>query len=120
MRVLIDMNLSPGRVEVFERYGWGAVHWSEVGDPRAPDSVIMDWATANQYVVFTHDLDFSTLLAATGAHGPSIIQVRAHDVLPDQMEATIIGAIQQHEALIEAGVLISVDESASRTRILPL
>lgn len=37
--------------------------------------------TKARLVAFTHDLDFSALLAATQATGPSIIQVRAEDVL---------------------------------------
>jgi hypothetical protein len=43
--------------------GHEAVHWSEVGNPRAPDTVLMQWAIANGYTVFTHDLDFGTMLA---------------------------------------------------------
>ncbi len=35
MKLLVDMNLSPQWVEVFERHGWQAVHWSTVGDPQA-------------------------------------------------------------------------------------
>ena len=57
MRLLVDVNLSPDWVEVLEQQGWQALHWSTVGDPRASDSVIMQWALANGYVVFTHDLD---------------------------------------------------------------
>ena len=120
MKVLIDMNLSPRWTEVFERNGWHAVHWSSVGDHRATDRVIMDWARINEHVIFTHDLDFGALLAATHAEGPSVIQVRAQDVLPEAMEAVIVASIRQHGALIEEGALISVDESTSRARILPL
>ena len=61
MKLLIDMNLSPGWVEVFKQQGLEALHWSAVGDPRAPDPIIMEWARANEYVLFTHDLDFGTI-----------------------------------------------------------
>jgi predicted nuclease of predicted toxin-antitoxin system len=120
VRVLIDMNLSPRWIEVFERHGWQAVHWSVVGDPRATDRVIMEWARAHQYVVFTHDLDFGTLLAVTHAEGPSVMQVRAQDVLPAHLENVVVAAMRQYGALLKAGALITVDESASRARILPL
>lgn len=53
MKLLIDMNLSPEWVEVFEQKGWNALHQSIVGNPRLTDSTIMDWARAkntyNQY-----------------------------------------------------------------------
>ena len=120
MRLLIDMNLSPRWREVFVRQGWSAVHWSTVGDPRATDQVIMDWARESQSVVFTHDLDFGMLLALTNAGGPSVIQVRAQNVVPEHLEALVVAAIQQHETLLEAGALIVVDENSSRARVLPL
>jgi predicted nuclease of predicted toxin-antitoxin system len=59
--------------------GHEAVHWSGVGDPRAPDTAWMQWAMANGDAVFTHDLDFGTMLALSGADGPQ----RAASALPD-------------------------------------
>jgi predicted nuclease of predicted toxin-antitoxin system len=85
MKILIDMNLSPDWVGVLTREGWQTLHWSKVGDPRARDSVIMKWARDNGYVVFTHDLDLGALLAATRAIGPSVIQVRAQDIMPGSL-----------------------------------
>lgn len=120
MKLLIDMNLSPKWREVFARQGWSAVHWSTVGDPRATDQVIMDWARESQSVVLTHDLDFGMLLALTNAGGPSVIQVRAQNVVPEHLEALVVAAIQQHETLLETGALIVVDENSSRARVLPL
>ena len=120
MKILIDMNLSPRWVEVFEKNAWQAVHWSGEGDPRASDRAIMDWARANGWVVFTHDLDFGAILAVTHGTGPSVIQLRARDVLPEKAEAVVVSALREHEPLLERGALISVDEARSRVRILPL
>lgn len=47
MKILIDMNLSPDWVAVLARHGFTAAHWSTVGDARAEDSLLMDWARAN-------------------------------------------------------------------------
>jgi len=63
MKLLIDMNLSPEWVTLFEQQAWQALHWSTVGDPRATDSDIMEWARVNGYIVFTHDLNFGTPLS---------------------------------------------------------
>ncbi len=120
MKLLIDMNLSPLWVPVLERHGWHAVHWSSVGDLCSPDRAVMDYARSNQYVVFTHDLDFGTLLALTGSSGPSVLQVRAQDVLPEHLEPVVVAALQEHEAAIKAGALVVVDEERSRVRILPI
>ena len=69
MKILIDMNLSPSWVPALERKGWSAVHWSDVGDPRAVDRAIMDWAADHGHVVFTHDLDFGTMPGIVIRHG---------------------------------------------------
>ncbi len=120
VKILVDMNLSPDWVPLLQREGWPAVHWSIVGDPRALDQILMAWAVANGHVVFTHDLDFGTLLALTHALGPSVLQVRGQDVLPDHMGVLVVAALRQHEADLASGALVVVDESKSRVRVLPI
>ena len=77
VKLLVDMNLSPDWVRVLMTHGWPAVHWSDIGGPGASDRAIMEWAASHDYVVFTHDLDFGTILALSHAEGPSVLQVRA-------------------------------------------
>ena len=120
LKLLLDMNLSPDWVRTLQEQGWEAVHWSTVGDPRATDKEIMDWASAHEHVVFTHDLDFGTMLALSHRTGPSVIQVRAENVLPSHLEKAVIAALSQHERDLAAGALIVVDEGRSRVRVLPL
>ena len=86
IKLVVDVSLPPAWVDVFVAYGWPAVHWTSVGDPRATDRVVMTWAREHVHVVFTHDLDFGTLLALTRASGPSVIQVGSQDVLPEHLE----------------------------------
>jgi len=113
------MNLSPDWIAVFEQQEWEALHWSTVGDARATDSVIMEWARANGYVVFTHDLDFGTLLATTRVQGPSVIQVRTQDIMPPSLGGRLVQILRQYEAVLEKGALVTVDETRARVRILP-
>ena len=114
------MNLTPEWAPALRKHGWQAVHWSSVGDPSASDKDIMDWAAAHQYVVFTHDLDFGTMLALSHEAGPSVLQVRTEDTLPDYLEGPVIAALIQHEADLSTGALVVVDESRSRVRVLPI
>ena len=120
IQILVDMNLSPQWVPVLQKHGWQAVHWSSIGDPEASDKEIMDWAKNNQHVVFTHDLDFGTMLALTHEAGPSVLQVRTEDTLPDYLEETVIAVLNQHEADLSNGALVVVDENRSRVRVLPI
>ena len=120
IKLLIDMNLSPDWVPVLKTHGWSAIHWSTVGNPRASDDAIMNWAVMNEYVVVTHDLDFGAMLALSHAQGPSVLQVRAEDILPDHLEGLVIAALKQHASDLASGALVGVDESRSRVRILPI
>jgi len=120
MKLLVDMNLSPSWVPFLSAAGYEAVHWSSVGDPRAPDQTLFAWAKANGCIVFTHDLGFGTMLALTQASGPSVVQVRTQDVTPAVIGRLVLGTLGQFQSLLEAGALIVVDEARARARILPL
>ncbi len=120
LKLLVDMNLSPEWVSTLQKHGWQAVHWSTVGDPGASDESIMQWAAAHQHVVFTHDLDFGTMLALSHEAGPSVLQFRTEDALPDHLEGSVIAALNQHESDLADGALVVVDESRSRVRVLPI
>ena len=120
IKLIVDVSLSPAWVDVFTRHGWPAVHWSAVGDPRAKDRVVMGWARENGHVLFTHDLDFGTLLAFTRARGPSVIQVRAQDVLPEHLEEMVVSTLRKYESQLREGALVTVDESRGKVRLLPI
>ncbi len=120
LSLLVDMNLSPQWVPVLRKHGWQAVHWSTIGNPGDSDKEIMDWARTNQHVVFTHDLDFGTMLALSHEAGPSVLQVRSEDTLPDYLEEPVVAALNQHESDLSTGALVVVDESRNRIRVLPI
>ncbi|MGH7135303.1 MAG: DUF5615 family PIN-like protein [Pirellulales bacterium] len=120
LQIVVDMNLSPEWIPHLIQRGWPAVHWSTVGDPRADDPTILRWALANKHIVFTHDLDFGTILALTHATGPSVLQVRGENILPMHMGTMVFAALHQHEAALESGALVVVDVRRSRIRVLPI
>ena len=43
MKLLVDMNLSPGLCEYLQEQGWEAVHWSAVGKASSPDGEILQY-----------------------------------------------------------------------------
>jgi predicted nuclease of predicted toxin-antitoxin system len=92
MRFLVDMNLSPRWVDFLAAAGHEAVHWIDVGEPNAPDRVILGHAHRSGQVILTQDLDFGTLLAA-------------------------IDVVSIH---LEAGALVTVDPVGHRVTVLPI
>ena len=120
MKLLVDMNLSPRWASTLADAGFEAVHWSQLGMANAPDHEIMAFARDNGYVVFTNDLDFSTLLAATNDEKPSVVQVRAENLRPEAIGKEVIAALQQMKTELNEGALVTVDPKRTRLRVLPL
>lgn len=120
MKILIDMNLASAWVTRLKQAGYEAIHWSNVGNPGAQDREILVWAKQTGHIVFTHDLDFSAILAATDTDAPSVIQIRTQNVTPDHCDVLLINILRRYAVELSRGALISVDEDRARVRLLPL
>jgi predicted nuclease of predicted toxin-antitoxin system len=120
VKLLVDMNLSPRWVAVLADAGIEAAHWSTLGAHDAADAAIMTYANTNDYVVLTHDLDFSAILAATQGEKPSVVQIRAEDVSPDVIGTQVIAALRQMASELDEGALLTIDPDRTRLRVLPL
>ena len=120
MKLLVDMNLSPRWTRLLSDAGIEAAHWSDLGAGNAPDVEIMAFAKAHGYVVFTHDLDFSAILAATRGEKPSVVQVRSEDVSPEAIGDAVVAAVRQTAEDLDEGALLTVEPNRMRLRLLPL
>jgi predicted nuclease of predicted toxin-antitoxin system len=120
MKLLVDMNLSPQWISLLADAGIPAEHWSVIGSAMAPDTEIMAYASANGYVVLTHDLDFSAILAITHGNKPSVVQIRADDVSLEAIGKQVIDALLQMTSELKEGALLTVDPNRTRLRLLPL
>lgn len=107
-------------MEVLQNAGFEACHWYKLGAPNAPDSELFTWARDNNHIVFTHDLDFGAMLAASNAESPSVFQIRTEDVSPAALAPRAIELLNRFEIQLSSGALVIVDEMRERIRILPL
>lgn len=120
MKLVIDINLSPDWVELFREHGYGGVHWSAAGNPRASDSVIMAWAREHGYVVSLHPR--SRLLA----HSCADACLRTERLppnrgrLPSAIGALVVRALRQHGEALRAGAIVVLNARSARARILPI
>jgi predicted nuclease of predicted toxin-antitoxin system len=119
MKFLLDMNLPPRWARFLSDYGFECVHWSNVGECTAKDSVIMTYAREHGYTILTHDLDFGAMLADNRGTGPSVIQVRTQNVVPEAIGDLVLNAIARFEKELQQGALITIDPYRSRVRVLP-
>jgi len=120
MKIVIDMNLSPDWVAFFQKEGWEAVHWSYIGKANDPDPVIIQWAKSNGHIVFTHDLDFGAILAATKADSPSVFQIRTQDVMSASIGVQVVSVLRRFQPELESGPIVTVNEVKGKVRILPI
>jgi predicted nuclease of predicted toxin-antitoxin system len=120
MRLLIDMNLSPAWTPLLERHGIESLRWHLVGAANELDASIMSFARERDWVVFTHDLDFGTLLALTQAAKPSVVQVRCPDPDPALIGELVLRNLRAYEHELKSGALLVIDEKKHRVRLLPL
>ncbi len=120
MKIVLDMNIPQGWMEFLEAQGHEAIHWREIGEIRAEDTEIMEWARQNQSIVFTHDLDFGSLLYSTNANKPSVIQLRMENIVPSVAGNMVVEALNAVSKALENGAIVTIDPKRHRIRLLPL
>ena len=96
MKFVVDVNLSRNWLSVLQGEGHDAVYWNDLGDPSAADSEIMDWAREHDAVVLTCDLDFITILAASSATKPSVVQFRPGRHRPALLMGKLLLALRRY------------------------
>ena len=68
----------------------------------------------------THDIDFSRLLALSGARAPSVVLLRTHRLLPADSAIPLCNVLRRHAAEIDDGAIVVLDTDRHRVRLLPL
>ncbi len=120
MKLLVDMNLSPGWAAAVQAAGIEAVHWSSVGATKAKDGEILAWARERGFILVTHDLDPGAILAASGAKSPSVVILRSPSLGKAAEVSRLVAALRAVSDDLEKGAIVSVDEHRARVRILPI
>jgi len=120
MRLLVDVCLSTDWIPFLAERGVQVVHWSSIGPRNADDEVIFAHAAEHGYVIFTHDLDFGTLLALTAASGPTVIQARVDDTSVDAIGEAMVDLLRQCEGPLSEGAIVTLMPDRTRVRVLPI
>lgn len=107
-------------MEVLERAGITAVHWSEIGSGSACNIEICQYARSERCVVVTQDLDFSQMLLEYAKSGQSVALLRLHNELEPIEQQRVIGILQKCHSELEVGALLVIDGTRARIRPLPM
>lgn len=93
MRLLLDENLSYRIAAWLAERGHDAVHVRDVGLNDTDDHVIFQWAEREDRIVVTSDADLGTMLALSGAAGPSVVLLRSPDHLTPMEQSDLIAGM---------------------------
>jgi len=120
MKILVDACLSPEWAGFLTENSYPATHWSFLGPLQAADAVVFQKALTDGFWIFTHDLDFGTILAFAGTSGPSVIQARLDDVSVAAAGSLLLQALRQFQGPLSQGCILTILPGRQRVRILPL
>lgn len=120
MKFLTDVAVPRLIIDSLRARGHDVQRVHEVGLDRSADGDIMEQARKTGRSVITHDLDFGTLLAASGDDAPSVVILRIGQSEPCVQLARLIVALERHGHLLDEGVVLLVSASSERIRRLPI
>ena len=120
MKIIVDMNMSQRWAEFLKERGHDALHWLSIGNEDDGDDIIAAYCTDAKAVILSQDLDFSALLAWSGALGPSVVQVRSRNLRPEEIGHFVANAISRTEKQLSRGAIVTVKPPRFRYAMLPL
>lgn len=116
MKLLIDESLQQDLARILTDAGHNAVHVTDLGLGGATDNEVLARAGADARIVVTADTDFGTLLALTGAPGPSVILLRRSGRRATERARTVLAVL----ALVDEQLDHGVEQTRLRVRELPI
>lgn len=120
MKLLIDESLQHDLARILTEAGHDAVHVVDLGLRGATDDEVLSRAEADARIVVTAETDFGTLLALSGAPGPSVALLRrAGRRAPDRARALLTVLVLVDEQL-SRGAVVTVEQARLRVRELPI
>jgi predicted nuclease of predicted toxin-antitoxin system len=120
LKVIVDVNLSAAWVKFLRDRGHDAEHWSMIGEHNADDLLIMAHARSIDAVILTGDMDFAEIHAFEASVKPSVIQLRAKDMLPSGLGSLVARALTIGASNLALGAVITVKGSRMRIAKLPI
>ncbi len=87
---------------------------------RATDSDILAFSLGRSAVVLTLDADFHTMLAVSGAGGPSVIRLRLQGLGASEVVAVLENVLAGFEAELQRGSLVTVKANKTTCHRLPI
>jgi predicted nuclease of predicted toxin-antitoxin system len=120
MKLLADEALQDAVAHRLTTAGHDTTHVRLLGLAGHTDDDVMTVAIADNRVLVTTDTDFGTILALTGAAGPSVLLLRGiGDSVNERVDA-ILGVLPRVEHELSEGAVVVIEPDRFRIRHLPI
>ena len=120
MKFLLNENIPPSLAGFINRSGHHAIHVRDLNLLGKPDERIFNYARDNDFIIITHDLDYSRIHAYSGQQKPSVILFRIEPLTLKRMSEILSQHLQQLEPDLMKGAFIVIEEGQIRIRQLPI
>jgi len=87
---------------------------------KAADEEILAFSLENNAIAVTLDADFHTILAVSGASGPSVIRLRLQGLGASQVVALVQNVLAGFETDLKRGSLVTVKAHKTTCHRLPV
>ncbi len=96
------------------------MHVGEIGMGKAADEEILAFSLGRNAVVVTLDADFHTILAVSGAQGPSVIRMRLQGLGGPEVVEVVRKVLAIFEVELKRGSLVTVKALKTTCHRLPI
>jgi predicted nuclease of predicted toxin-antitoxin system len=120
MHLVLDQGVPRDAAALLRSLGYDCIHVSEIGMSKSTDEEILAFSLGRKAVVVTLDADFHTILAVSGAIGPSVIRVRLQGLGAPETVALVRKVLAGFEADLARGSLITVKARKTTCHRLPV
>ena len=120
VRLVLDQGIPRDAAIRLRALGYECMHAGEIGMSKSADDALLAWSLGKNAIVVTLDADFHSILAVSGAGGPSVVRLRrqglgAHEVV-ELVQKVLIG----FGADLERGSLVTVKAHKTTCHRLPI
>jgi predicted nuclease of predicted toxin-antitoxin system len=119
MKLLVDEALQDAVAPRLATAGHDTTHVRILGLAGHTDDQVMALAIADDRILVTTDTDFGTILALTGADGPSVLLLRGIGDSVDERVAALLDVLPRVEGELSEGAVV-VEPDRYRIRYLPI
>jgi predicted nuclease of predicted toxin-antitoxin system len=120
MTFLLDENLPPQLVPLLKEIGYHSYHVRNLQLAGKSDFELVDLAEKSDYVIITHDLDFSRIISVSGRKKPSVITLRLDKINTSILFELLKSNLPSLEEKLTKGSLITISRDKIRFQYLPL